>query len=136
MSQSVARALLLFVLAAFLLTGFQQGWADPTQNQIMKAKLHSSQQILEGLALADYGAVQTHAEKLRLLSQESAWNVLQTADYDSFSKAFRRSAQRLSQAAADKNADAAGLAYVQLTLSCFDCHKHVRAQKLGTGANQ
>ena len=34
--------------------------------------------------------------------------------------------ERMSKAADEQNLDAAALAYVQLTLNCVDCHKHVR----------
>jgi hypothetical protein len=39
---------------------------------------------------------------------------------------FRRTADTLSKYAKDKNIDGAALTYVELTLSCVKCHKHVR----------
>jgi hypothetical protein len=39
---------------------------------------------------------------------------------------FRRSADSIVQAAKAKNLDGAALAYVDMTLTCVRCHKHVR----------
>jgi cytochrome c556 len=52
--------------------------------------------------------------------------VLQTADYRTYSAQFKQIANRLTKAAKEKNLDGAALDYVQLTLNCVDCHKHVR----------
>ena len=54
------------------------------------------------------------------------WNVIQTPEYQQRSDEFRRHARALTKAAQDKNLDGATLAYVQLTLACVECHKHVR----------
>jgi hypothetical protein len=61
-----------------------------------------------------------------LLSHESNWNVLQTEEYVLDSSDFRRRTDGLIRAAKSKNLEGASLAYVEVTLSCVHCHKHVR----------
>jgi cytochrome c556 len=67
-----------------------------------------------------------NSQAMSLLSLETNWQVLQTAEYLDRSKEFRRTADALTQAAKKKNLDGAALAYVQLTMNCINCHKYVR----------
>jgi len=102
----------------------------PTLPEIMRQKLDHMQQLLEGLTLARYPMMERNANDLRILSELSSWNILRTPEYLRYSSDFRDTSERLSQAAIDQNLDAATLAYVELTLKCVECHKHVRGQQL------
>jgi hypothetical protein len=95
-------------------------------SKFMRAKLVHSQKLLEALALEDFAQLAKHSQDLKLLSQESSWNVLQTEQYVRHSEDFRRRADALTDAAKKKNLDGASLAFVELTLNCVQCHKHVR----------
>lgn len=95
-------------------------------SKLMRAKLIHSQKLLEALALEDFTGMAKHSQDLKLLSQESNWNVLQTEQYLLHSEDFRRRTDAVTQAARKKNLDGASLAYVELTLNCVQCHKHVR----------
>jgi len=55
--------------------------------------------------------------------------VINTPEYLMHSREFRRAAERMRDAAKQKNLDAAALAYMQMTLKCVECHKHVRKVK-------
>ncbi|HVA46136.1 MAG TPA: hypothetical protein VNH11_07160 [Pirellulales bacterium] len=92
----------------------------------MRLKLEHSQKLLEGVALADFGLIKKHAQKLGALSQDENWRVPQTREYRDYGTDFQQITGRLSKAADERNLDGAALAYVQLTLNCVDCHKHVR----------
>ena len=93
---------------------------------LMQRKLHSSQSLIKGLALEDYELIAREAQQLQLLSLDAGWNVLQTEDYARISGEFRQAAKKIGRAGKEKNLDAAGLGYFQLTMSCIDCHRHVR----------
>lgn len=97
-------------------------------DSLMKRKLDSAQKVLASLVMEDYETVEREAQRLHLYSQESDWNVLQTREYRRISDEFRASANRMAEAAKRRNIDSAGLAYVRLTLSCIECHRHVRQQ--------
>ena len=103
-----------------------EGPKDNKVQQLMKKKLQHSQRVLEGIALNDFGLISRNAEDLIRVSKEAEWHVLKSPQYDVNSNEFRRSAVALIQAAKDKNVDGAALAYVDLTLSCVRCHKHLR----------
>jgi hypothetical protein len=114
------------------------GWLSSSQSQqpkqarnpIMQMKLSHAQKILEGIALNDFNLIEKHADELIILSNKAEWHVLPTRDYLLQSNEFRRNAELLTKAAKGKNLDGATLAYVQLTMSCVSCHKHVREVRM------
>lgn len=110
------------------------GWAiasaeSPKPNNVsafMQLKLEHTTKVLAGIAQEDFPAIQKHAQQLSLLSEDASWSVLETPDYLRFSRDFRRATDAMRAAAEAKNIDGATLAYVDMTLQCVHCHKHVR----------
>lgn len=96
---------------------------------LMHAKLESAQKLLKGIALEDYESISQQSQQLRLLSLDTGWNILQTKDYARISGEFREAARQINAGAEKKNLDAVGLAYFKLTMTCIDCHRHVRAEQ-------
>ena len=96
---------------------------------MMQHKLLSSQSLLKGLALEDFELIETEAQRLHLLSQDVGWNIVQTKEYARLSTDFRRAAEHIREAGKKHNLDAAGLGYFKLTMTCIDCHRHVRGIK-------
>ena len=95
-------------------------------DDLMKSKLQNSQKVLEGVALNDFDMIAKHADELIQVSKKAEWRVLKTPRYELYSNEFRRNAEDLVQKAKEKNLDGTALAYVDLTLTCVRCHKHVR----------
>ncbi len=93
----------------------------------MRAKLAHSQNVLEGLAVEDFGLIARGAHDLSLASQDSNWQVLQTEDYVRQSQEFRRSCDTLRAAADARNLDAALVAWMDVTMKCVNCHRSMRA---------
>lgn len=130
---------LTFVLTALTalavvpgLDGHTAAPRDPPRSvaDLMKRKLGESQKVLAGIALHDFDQVANHAEELLLISQQAEWNVLKTPQYEMYSNEFRDIARGLVGQAKKKNVDACALSYVELTLSCVKCHKHVREKRM------
>jgi len=115
---------------ALLASGFAPSFKANTKDA-MKRKLSHSQKVLEGVATENYDVIEKDAAALIRLSQTEAWRAMQTDEYRIFSEEFRRNAMSLQKAAQKKNIDAASLAYVQMTITCVNCHKYVRG-KSGT----
>lgn len=92
----------------------------------MRLKLAHAQNILEGLATEDFVTIRKNAQELSLLSNASNWQVLQTPEYLQHSIEFRGIANSLTSAAEARNLDRAALAYVDMTMTCVNCHRHVR----------
>jgi hypothetical protein len=119
------------------LAWWQRGEAEPTGGvrKFMRPKLEHAQRVLEGLTLDDHQLVAQHAKSLLSLSEAAEWQVLPSPDYVRYSADFQRLTQELIKAATQKNTDSATLAYVQLTMNCVNCHKHVReATRTATGS--
>lgn len=95
----------------------------------MERKLSASKSIIEGLSRADYDLVEKSAQDLMLISQEANWKVLNTKPYLKMSSDFRSRAERMRDAANEKNLDGATLAYFEVTLNCVRCHKYIRENK-------
>lgn len=124
---------LMVVIAAFslLMVGVSHSQTPRTRifRKLMQQKLKSSQQVLEGLALADFKKVKEGAEELLHISSTEEWFAYKTKEYKLFSNEFRRAAEKLVQRAKAKNLDGTALSYVELTMTCVRCHQYVREQK-------
>jgi hypothetical protein len=111
-----------------------QGEEPPkARNPIMEQKLKHAQKVLEGVAIKDFAMIEKNADELIVISQRAEWKAFQTPHYIQHSDAFRRSCETLVQTAKDKNIEGASLAYVQMTLSCVNCHKYVREIRMAGG---
>jgi hypothetical protein len=92
----------------------------------MKNKLSYSEGMLAGLASADFDAIGKNARSMKALGHMEKWVRGNTPAYRSQLQIFQNADERLIRMADQKNLDGAALAYVQLTLSCVNCHKVVR----------
>lgn len=98
----------------------------PELADFMRIKLNHAQEVLRGITLEDYQRVATNAKKMSLHSLESNWQVMQTKPYLDMSAEFRASANRLAQAAKERNQDGTTLAYFEMTMKCVRCHRYLR----------
>jgi hypothetical protein len=95
----------------------------------MKRKLEFSQEILAGLTEGDFQKVNDYAHMLNFVGYLSAWLRAEEPDYKRQVTYFEFAAKELIRQSKEKNVDGATLAYNQLTTSCVQCHKVVRAKK-------
>ena len=128
------RNLIFLVLTTAALAGgpVPSGRADKVPakpNDLMMRKLQESQKVLAGIALNDFDMKNKHATELLLISKTAEWRVLKTPEYELLSNSFQRSASDMIKQAKEKNLDAAALSYVEMTLTCVKCHKHVRDER-------
>lgn len=123
---TTTRCLMALGLALAVLWGSGGGELQDERDTYMQFKLAHAQQLLGGLVREDYTAISRHAQQLKLLSQDASWEAYRGAEYEELSVMFRRETDRLTDAAAHRNLDGATLAYVQLTLTCVQCHEQMR----------
>jgi hypothetical protein len=113
------------------LPGLSGHSAEQTKmSALMQRKLANAQKVLAAVTMNDFKAIRKHAEELIDISREAEFKVIKTPRYEVLAEDFRRTAGDLVRAAKDKNADAASLAYVEMSLSCFKCHKHIREVRM------
>jgi cytochrome c556 len=125
---------ILVTVGVFATLGLSPSAGDDTpkaaRELLMKKKLEHAQKLLEGLAVRDFDLIERNADNLVLLSKKAEFLVLKTPDYTMYSEDFRRNAERAARMAREKNLDGAALAYVQMTMNCVNCHKHVREVRM------
>ena|SRR5271166_1392255 len=103
--------------------------AKKTQS-LMRKKLEHSQKVLEGIVLNNFSKIQANAEELIDISKHAGWKVHKSPRYEVYSNEFRRIAETLVEKAKEKNIDGATLAYMEMTMTCVKCHKHVREVRM------
>ena len=92
----------------------------------MQKKLDYSQKILSGLATEDFKAIHENATAMGKLNILERFFHAKTKEYQTQLKIFGYANQELVRLADEKNIDGAALAYMQLTMSCVNCHKLLR----------
>ncbi len=102
-------------------------------SHFMRLKLKASGQILEGLAVEDYGLIQTGARQLNRMSQAEKWRVSNDPIYRQFSSDFQRITEMLVEAAEKNNLDQAALKWMDATMSCIECHRYARGMMIAGG---
>ncbi len=107
----------------------QAGKVDNTLSIFMRKKLEASSLILEGLTTEDEELIVKGAKALNELSKAEKWNILTDAEYREQSIEFRNIVQKLIDAGEKKQFDAAALRWVDATMACIECHKHVRKER-------
>jgi hypothetical protein len=132
---------LLFAFAAISLAYLPSVLADEPQSvstdrphgsaltPLMQLKLDKAKAILEGLTMENYDSVASNAKSLKLLSMEAGWNVMQTEEYATQSREFRRASDMIAEAALEKDISRATLGYVSLTTRCVECHTYMRKHR-------
>lgn len=100
---------------------------EPLEPSIwMKKKLDYSQEILAGLATADFERIDKNAGLMKGLGKVEAFVRGRTPGYRAQYQIFQEATDELGRQAAKKNVDGAALAFTQLTISCVNCHKQLR----------
>ena len=94
----------------------------------MRGKLESNQKIVEGLSLKDFDLIREGAQGVTAIVKGQHWFVLNTPEYNEYSRDMEQAGKRLVDAADDKNIEAAALRYFDLTLNCIDCHRYLETQ--------
>ncbi len=120
---------LVFVAVVGLAASLAPNDPKLTTREVMRSKLDSSQKVLEGIATENFALITANAQRLVVLSQVAGWQARQTPEYRQLTAEFRRHAEALVKSAKDGNAEAASLAWLQLTISCVNCHKHIRGAR-------
>lgn len=103
--------------------------ADPHPASFwMKKKLEYSERILEGLVQEDFDMIAKNARAMNSLSQFESRARGRTAGYRTQLRIFRFANEELIHQAEQERVDGAAVAYMQLTLSCVNCHKLIRSR--------
>ena len=93
----------------------------------MKLKLDLAKKILGGLAMGDFDQIKRETETMMGLNAVESFVRSTSPKYQLQLKNFQFATEQLLINAKNKNIDGATLAYSQMTVSCVNCHKQLRA---------
>lgn len=93
---------------------------------LMQAKLASSQRVVEGLVLRDFGLIRRGGQELRQICEATQWRAQEDQMYAHYRAEMRRQANKLVLQAEEKNLDGAAYSYMHALTTCINCHDHCR----------
>ena len=102
---------------------------EQTTSFWMERKLHLSQQLLAGITAGDFDKVTTSAQAMKGLDKVEAFIRGRTPGYRTQLQFFDESLDEIIRQAEKDNLEGAALGFTQLTISCVNCHKQLRAAK-------
>ncbi len=129
MGRSVLVILIAMVLAVSTASGEELPAAVKIMDEpgtLMRAKLTSSQRVLEGLLRKDFEAVARGAREMKRISEAAEWPRARDSVYEHFGAEFRRQCNQLEDLATKENHQAASFIYLHMTTTCIHCHDYVR----------
>ncbi len=94
--------------------------------QYMHRKMDASSEILEGIVMENGALIRKGGNALLEMSKAEKFQVLTDREYRLHNRQFREAVERLLVAAEKDGYDKAALAWFDVTISCVDCHDHVR----------
>tara|TARA_R110002049_G_scaffold50370_3_gene143015 strand:+ start:32360 stop:32842 length:483 start_codon:yes stop_codon:yes gene_type:complete len=122
-------------MAILLITATGMMWvnADPpvtpinhAPSALMRSKLVSSQNVLEGLLRKDFDAIARGAREMKRISEAAEWPRARDSVYEHFGLQFRRQCSQLESLAKQRNHEGVTFTYLQMTTTCVQCHDYVR----------
>ena len=100
---------------------------DQPMSVWMERKLDYSQSVFRALALGDLETVKLKAAQMNLVGKVEGFARIKNKPYQAQLHAFDRVSREIAQQADKGNIEGATLAFNQLTVSCVQCHKLLRA---------
>ncbi len=93
---------------------------------LMRAKLSSSQKIVEGLMAGDFAMIRKGADDLKKICDSAQWKPYEDQVATHYRDELRRIAIRLEMQAENQNLDGAAYMYMLATTNCISCHQYTR----------
>jgi hypothetical protein len=98
-----------------------------SMERLMQQKLTAAKSLLEGISREDHGMVQESASRMIELSRLEAWERMASPRFVQETADFVAAAEFLSRMAESRDSEGEELGFLRLTMTCTDCHRHVRA---------
>ncbi len=92
----------------------------------MLKKLKYSQQVLAGIASGDFDQIARSGDTLKGMDKIESFIRMRTPRYRLQLQLFRDANEEIIRQAEAENLEGVTLAFNQLTISCVNCHKHLR----------
>jgi hypothetical protein len=100
--------------------------AGGTEPALMRAKLASSQTVVEGLMVQDLSLVRTGALELEKICAATEWHAKEDQVYAHYRAELQRTAKKLAKLAQNDDLDGATYTYMRSITTCMSCHAYCR----------
>ena len=121
---------MVLALCTYYATGQQPNELNQLSNDeasvLMRAKLSSSQKVVEGLMAGDFAMIRKGGEDLQKICDSSQWRQRDDQVVAHYRGELRRSAIKLVALAKDENLDGAAYTYMHTMTTCINCHQYSR----------
>src|SRR4051812_14544566 len=97
-----------------------------TEPALMRAKLASSQKVVEGLMTQDLSLVRAGAVELEKICDGTEWHAKEDQVYAHYRSELQRTAKKLAKLAQDDDLDGATYTYMHSISACMNCHAYCR----------
>ena len=94
--------------------------------KFMTRKLAAAQRTLEGVMREDHELIQKATAEMIDLSRQAAWEQMASYRFVQDTTDFVAAAEFLSRMSDAKDAEGTSLGFMRLTMTCTNCHRHVR----------
>lgn len=101
-----------------------------SMERFMARKLAAAQRALEGVASEDFALMKKSAAEMIELSRHSAWERMASARFVQDTADFVTATEFFERMAEAKDAEGTTLGFMRLTLTCANCHAHVRTDSV------
>jgi hypothetical protein len=96
------------------------------QDALMRAKLASTQAVVEGLVEKDFRMINNAGVELLKMCNSGDWEANQDEVYSQYREQLRRQSRKLIDQAGVRNLEGSTYAYLGVLSTCVDCHTHCR----------
>lgn len=93
---------------------------------LMRAKLSSSQKVVEGLMSGDFSMIDKGAGDLKRVCDSEHWQMSQDPVVSHYRGELRRSSMKLAKQAGEENLEGAAYTYMHTLTTCINCHEYSR----------
>jgi cytochrome c556 len=127
MNRRLRFLMIVVVLAA---AGSGPHGQTPKTGRMMRDKLAHAQRILEALTTSNYALLERESVALSQLTDSPVWAELKTPEYRGYTDRFIQAAKDLADAAKRRDLDGAATTYGTLTMTCYQCHRHLKDSRI------
>lgn len=99
---------------------------DSKQSALMRAKLASTQRIVDGLVSKDFNDIAKGADEIMKICKAEEWEARQDDVYGHHRRELMLQAEKISAAAQRENLDGAAYSFIHSLTTCISCHEYCR----------
>lgn len=96
------------------------------QQALMRAKLASTQRIVEGLVSKDFDDIAKGADELMKICKANEWKAHSDDVYSHHRRELMKQVEKMSNSAATHNLEGAAYSYIHTVTTCISCHDYCR----------